>query len=61
MFEEIENIEAMCNIDFDLLEEKKLKLERLRKEYLQGYIIRSRAKWVEEGGKPSKYLCSLES
>lgn len=61
LLEEIETIEAMCNIDLDLLEEKKLKLERLRKEKLQGHIIRSRAKWVEEGEKPSKYFCSLES
>lgn len=61
LLEEIETIEAMCNIDFDLLEEKKLKLERVRKEKLQGHIIRSRAKWVEEGEKPSKYFCSLES
>lgn len=44
LLEEIETIEAMCNIDFDLLEEKKLKLKKLRKETLQGHIIRSRAK-----------------
>lgn len=34
LFEEIEIIEVMCNIDFDFLEEKKLKFERLRKEKL---------------------------
>jgi hypothetical protein len=43
------------------LEEKKVKLEKIRKEKMQGHIIRSRAKWVEEGEKPSKYFCSLES
>lgn len=34
LFEEIEIIEVMCNIDLDFLEEKKLKFERLRKEKL---------------------------
>lgn len=58
---EIETLEAMCNIDFDLLEEKKLKLEKLSREILQSHIIRSPAKWVEEGEKPRKYFCSLKS
>lgn len=43
------------------MHEKKVELEKVRKEKLQGHIIRSRAKWVEEGEKPSKYFCSLES
>lgn len=38
---EIETIKAMCNIDFDLLEEKKLKFEKLRRKILQSHIIRS--------------------
>ena len=28
---------------------------------MQGYIVRSRARWVEEGEKPTKYFCNLES
>lgn len=56
LLEEIETIEAMCNIDVEHLERKKSKLEKLRKEKLQGHIIRPRAKWVEEGEKPSKYF-----
>lgn len=43
------------------MHEKTSELEKVRKEKLQGHIIRSRAKWVEEGEKPSKYFCSLES
>lgn len=30
-------------------------------EKLQGHFIRSRAKWVDEGEKPTKYFCHLES
>ena len=36
-------------------------LENLRNEKLQGHFIRSRAKWVDEGEKPTKYFCHLES
>lgn len=58
LLKDIENIESQSDIDFELLHEKKSELEKVRKEKLQGHIIRSRAKWVE---KPSKYFCSLES
>ena len=33
----------------------------MRKEKLEGVIIRSRTRWAEEGEKPIKYFCSLES
>ena len=45
----------------DELYNKKQELEKLRKHRLQGNYIRSRAKWVEEGEKPSSYFCKLES
>lgn len=54
-------MESNPHVNIDLVSEKKLELESLRKEKLQGHVIRSRAKWVEEGEKPSKYFCSLES
>ena len=40
---------------------KQQELENIRKRKLQGNYVRSRAKWVEEGEKPSKYFCTLES
>ena len=43
------------------MRKKKVALENLRKEHLQGHMIRSRARWIEEGEKPSKYFCNLES
>lgn len=33
----------------------------IRKEKIQGLLIRSRVRWAEEGEKPTKYFCSLES
>lgn len=42
---------------------KKKKFEpekKIRKEHLQGPIIRSRAKRIDEGEKPRTYICSLE-
>ena len=28
---------------------------------MQGIIVRSRLRWAEEGEKPTKYFCCLES
>ena len=59
---EIKALEQDFNIDMlDILEQKKIELQNLRKEKLEGVIIRSRTRWAEEGEKPTKYFCSLES
>ena len=39
---------------------KKSELEKLREPILRGSLIRSRARWVEHGEKPSRYFCNLE-
>lgn len=61
LLQEIENLESDASIDLNKLEEKKKELENIRKEKLLGHMIRSRARWIEEGEKPSKYFCNLES
>ena len=48
------------NILLDILDEHKNKLETLRKDNLNGLIIRSRARWIEYEEKPSQYFCTLE-
>ena len=48
------------NINFSDLDTKKKELESFRMEKLEGIMIRSRAQWLSEGEKPSKYFCSLE-
>ena len=45
----------------DTLIEKQKELENIRKHKLRGQIVRARAKWIEEGEKPSTYFCSLEA
>ena len=57
LMDEISRLES--NIDehhIENLNSKQRELEELRKEKLKGAFIRSRAKWVEEGEKPSKYF-----
>lgn len=40
---------------------KKWALENIRKEKLRVNMIRSKARWLEEGNKPTNYFCHLES
>lgn len=58
---EITFLESQEHINFELIEQKKSNLENLRKHKLQGHFIRSRARWIEQGEKPTKYFLNLES
>ena len=60
LLDEIGHLEREENIDLELIEEKRLILENLRKEKMEGHAIRSRARWIENGEKPTKYFCNLE-
>ncbi|KAK3094416.1 hypothetical protein FSP39_001524 [Pinctada imbricata] len=35
-------------------------LESIRKRELEGLLIRTRSRWIEDGEKPTKYFCGLE-
>ena len=59
--EEIRGLERETNLDLNKIEEKKTELQNIRKEKLQGVMIRARVRWAEEGEKPTKYFCGLES
>lgn len=59
LLEDIEKLKSNPHFNFALVSEQKLELESLREEKLPGHVIRSRAKWVEEGKTPTK--CSLLS
>lgn len=58
---EVQQLENADNINVDLLEEKKQELQQLRNKKLNGKLIRSRAKWIQEGEKPTQYFCNLEN
>ena len=38
-----------------------MKKKELRKQYLEGKLIRSRAEWIHQGEKLSNYFCNLEN
>ena len=59
--EEIRGLEREMNLDLNKIEEKKTELQNIRKEKIQGVMIRERVRWAEEGEKPTKYFCGLES
>ena len=44
----------------DGLKTKQKELQELRKNKMEGMLIRSRARWIGEGEKVSKYFCNLE-
>ena len=53
--------ENLCEDNLDQLEHLKIQLNELRDKKVQGMIIRSRIKWIQNGEKPSKYFCNLEN
>ena len=62
LIDEIKDLENSNNIPIiiDVIENKKSELENLRKEKMEGHIVRSRVQWLAEGEKPSQYFCVLE-
>ena len=47
--------------NYDEISVLKKELKELRENKLKGSLVRSKAKWIEDGEKPSKYFCSLEN
>lgn len=47
--------------NFDLIKIKNEELKTIRENKLKGTLIRSRARWIQQGEKPSKYFCNLEN
>lgn len=52
---------SVNNESVEDLENKKKELENIRKDKMKGKLVRSRVQWIEEGEKPTKYFCGLES
>lgn len=59
--EEIKELEESDVLNLTRIELKKNELQAIRKEKLQGIMVRARLRWAEQGEKPTKYFCSLES
>jgi exonuclease III len=61
LLNDIAKLENNNDLESTILEDKKSELLTLRKRKLEGSLIRSRAKWLLEGEKPSNYFCNLEN
>ena len=61
LIESINKLESCNDINIDELNTKKQELESIRISKLNGSIVRSKAKWILEGEKPSKYFLNLEN
>lgn len=55
----LENLDPVSN--FDDIKSKQDTLKTIREKCVQGALIRSRARWIENGEKPSNYFCNLEN
>ena len=55
-----ENFQHLTQEDFDLLEEKKLRLYDIRRNIIEGVMVRSRCRYQELGEKPTSYFFNLE-
>ncbi|KAK6180357.1 hypothetical protein SNE40_012528 [Patella caerulea] len=64
LIQAITTLEQKTNLSIEQtnsLETKQKQLSEIRNTKMRGNLIRSRAQWVEQGEKPSKYFCKLES
>ena len=61
LIKEIEILEQSDNLNLDKINNKKQILETIRKDYIEGSIVRSRIQWLNESEKPTKYFLSLEN
>ena len=55
------NLAGTNENDLNLLEEKKTRLEEIRKKKIEGVMLRSRCRYADMGEKPTKYFLNLES
>ena len=60
---DISKLEAdLDNLEANLpnLENMKDQLQQIRSKQIDGLIVRSKAQWIKEGEKPTRYFCNLE-
>ena len=58
---DIQKLEQQADPNLEFLEQKKKELEDIRIKRIKGCIIRSKARWLEEGEKPTRYFFNLEN
>ncbi|KAK3107474.1 hypothetical protein FSP39_015361 [Pinctada imbricata] len=58
--EKLENHDGLTEDRQNELRNLKKELEQIRENKMKAIMMRVKAKWIEEGEKPTKYFCSLE-
>lgn len=59
---DIKKLNAMDeNLNAEEISKKLEELEHLRNQIMKGVLVRSKARWINEGEKVSKYFCNLEN
>ena len=61
ILEEIESLENREHIEYELLESKRKELYDIRQIKMEGVKIRSKARWINDGEKVTKYFCNMEN
>lgn len=61
ILKDIQQLESELVLNHDDLKAKNKKLEDLRQKKMEGVKLRSKAKWIDEGEKVTKYFCNLEN
>ena len=63
LIESIQHFDSLASQDkgvINVLERTKEELYMIRKEKMKGVLVRAKARWIEEGERPTKYFCGLE-
>lgn len=58
--ETLEKVELKTENDIKQIQEKNQELRTIRDKRMKGVLLRSKARWIAEGEKISKYFCNLE-
>ena len=61
ILKDIEKLEENEELNKDELTVIKNELDEIRKQKLEGLKVRSKAVWVDQGEKPTKYFCNMEN
>ena len=56
----LEKEEDKCFEDIKLLETKQKELKEIREKRIDGVILRSRARWIANGERVTRYFCNME-
>ena len=59
---EIKKLDSLDPVgNFEIIKEKQVELNKIREKRLEGTMIRAKARWIENGEKPTNYFCNLEN